>query len=279
MRVRAIAPQRDGRRFRYSIETRHDDVRAGRARDHRGSAAIDASTPSAQGGSRVERDPTLSFAQTVRRRRSVRAFLERQVPKDVIRQVLEDAQLAPSNCNTQPWSVHVVSGSKRHALSAALVAAATRGDYSSDFSFKVQDYGAPYDERQQAQSKAYLEALAIEREDAEGRRRASMRNYRFFDAPHVILLSMPSVGDNVRVAADIGMYAQTLLLSLAARGLGGVAQTSLGMFATVIRQELSIPEELRLLFGISFGYPDPSAPTNGLQMKREPVSQSVTWYG
>ena len=52
-------------------------------------------------------------------------------------------------------------------------------------------------------------------------------NYSFFNAPHVALLFMPSFGDNVRVGSDIGMYGQTFLLSLAARGRGGIPQTSL----------------------------------------------------
>lgn len=50
------------------------------------------------------------------------------------------------------------------------------------------------------------------------------RNLEFFGAPHVVMHFMPEVGDNVRVTGDIGMYAQTLLLSLTAPGLGGIPQ-------------------------------------------------------
>jgi hypothetical protein len=39
----------------------------------------------------------------------------------------------------------------------------------------------------------------------------------FYDAPHVAFLFMPKLGDGVRTAGDIGMYAQTFLLSLTAR--------------------------------------------------------------
>lgn len=44
--------------------------------------------------------PALSFHELVRRRKSCRQFLPEPVAPDLIRQVLDDAQQAPSNCNT-----------------------------------------------------------------------------------------------------------------------------------------------------------------------------------
>jgi nitroreductase len=221
---------------------------------------------------------TLPFADTVRARRSVRAFLPDPLPDAVIAEILEEANLSPSNCNTQPWNVHVVSGASRDALSEALLQAVGKSAFSKDFSFAVTDYTGRCSERQQAQGKAHHEALSVGRDDAERRMAAAMGNYRFFGAPHVVLLFMPSVGDNVRAAADVGMYAQTFLLALAARGLGGVPQTSLGMFADTIRDALGIAAELKLLFGISFGRADPAAPANRLAMPRDPLSAGVTFH-
>jgi nitroreductase len=74
------------------------------------------------------------------------------------------------------------------------------------------------------------------------------------------------------------MYAQTFLLALAARGLAGVPQTSLGTFAAIAREVLGIDEELKLLFGISFGHPDQASPANKLTMPRDPVSECVTYH-
>ena len=82
-----------------------------------------------------------SFSAVVKARHSVRDFLPTPVPEDVLRAVLADAQQAPSNCNTQPWEVHVVSGASRDALSAALVEANEQNGFSMDYSF---DQGAFY---------------------------------------------------------------------------------------------------------------------------------------
>jgi nitroreductase len=219
-----------------------------------------------------------TFEDAVRQRRSIRGFLDKPVPEQVIREVLEDAQHAPSNCNTQPWNVHIVSGAKLAGLSEVIRSKNDAGEFTPDFTFEMSEFHGEYGERKDAQGKAYYEAMNVMRADQEGRKRAAALNYSFFNAPHVALLFMPSFGDNVRVAGDIGMYGQTFLLSLAAHGLGGIPQTSLGFFAGPIREYLGISDELKMLFGISFGYPDEVAPGNRMRMDRVPVSESVTFH-
>lgn len=70
---------------------------------------------------------SMLFRDVVRERHSMRSFLPHSVPEDILRSVLEDAQHSPSNCNTQPWQTHIVSGSKRDALSKAILAADDAG--------------------------------------------------------------------------------------------------------------------------------------------------------
>lgn len=63
---------------------------------------------------------------------------------------------------------------------------------------------------------------------------------------------MPKLGDGLRTAGDIGMYAQTLLPSLAAPGFHSIPQTILGMYADVVPEALGLSYELnRLSFGES----------------------------
>lgn len=220
----------------------------------------------------------MSFEDATRMRRSIRGFLDTPVPEGLIRDVLEDAQHAPSNCNTQPWNTHVVGGEKLKQLSRILHAKNDAGVFTPDFSFEMKDFYGEYLERNNALGKAYYGAMNVMREDRDGRGRVGAMNYSFFNAPHAAFLFMPSFGDNVRVAGDMGMYGQTFLLSLAARGLGGIPQTALGFFAGTIREFLGIPDELKLLFGISFGYPDDNAPGNQFRMDRVPVETSVTFH-
>lgn len=220
----------------------------------------------------------LSFGDTVQARHSIRAFLPDPLPAATINRALNDAQRAPSNCNTQPWVVHIVSGAKRDALSLALHAASEAGRLSPDFSWDEAAFPGCYGERRREQGKLYYENLGVVRDDVEARRRASARNFSFFNAPHVALLFTPVVGDCVRAASDVGMYAQTFLLSLTAHGLGGVPQTVLGLYAQTVRDTLGISSAYKMLFGISFGLPDVGAPENELRMNRDAVHTSVTFH-
>lgn len=220
----------------------------------------------------------LSFQQVVSLRHSCRGFLSKPVPEEIIFDVLKDAQQSPSNCNTQPWNIHIVSGEKLKELSEKLIQAHKAGNFSGDFTFDINDFSGRYKERQFAQGKTYYEALGVAREDKEARDEANFKNYTFYDAPHVALLFMPSVGDHVRVASDVGMYAQTFLLSLTAHGLAGVPQTVLGMFAGIIREFLGISDEYKMLFGISFGYEDHSAIANSFRFEKDPVLSNVTFH-
>jgi nitroreductase len=221
---------------------------------------------------------TSSFQTLVRTRRACRQFLPQPLDDDTLRELFADASWAPSNCNTQPWEVHVVSGDARDRLVVALVEAAEKDDLSLDFSFDPRAYTGVLGERRQAQGAAYHESLGVTREDYERRRAIAGQNLQLFGAPHAAFLFMPEVGDSVRVAADVGMFAQTFLLALAARGLAGLPQTRLGMFADTVRRELEISAESKLLFGISFGWPDTAAPGYEYRIGRECVQNLVNFH-
>lgn len=219
-----------------------------------------------------------SFQTLVRERRSCRSFLPQPVDELTLRETLADALWAPSNCNTQPWEVHVVSGPARDRLIASVVEAEAADVLSPDFSFDSAAYTGAFGVRRHAQGASYHEALGIDRQDYQKRRSVSAQNLYLHGAPHVAFLFMPEVGDSVRVASDVGMFAQTFLLALTARGLAGVPQTSLAMFADTIRRELGVSDERKLLFGISFGWPDKDAAAYRYSSTREPVESFVTLH-
>jgi nitroreductase len=72
------------------------------------------------------------------------------------------------------------------------------------------------------------------------------------------------------------MFAQTFLLALTARGMAGVPQTTLGYYPDTVREALGIPAESKLLFGISFGWPDPNTAAYRYRSPREDVDTFLT---
>ncbi len=104
-----------------------------------------------------------------------------------------------------------------------------------------------------------------------------MRNFTFVDAPHVAFLFLPEPF-GLREAADLGMYAQTLMLAMTANGLGSCPQTALSFQADFVREVLGVEAGNKLLFGISFGYPDESAPANRCVTDRAALADTVTFH-
>jgi nitroreductase len=70
----------------------------------------------------------------VRHRRSICDFFPTQNSPTVVQEALEEAQRARSNCDTQPWDIHILSNAKRPALARALQEAreAEQCQFSSD---------------------------------------------------------------------------------------------------------------------------------------------------
>ena len=217
-----------------------------------------------------------AFLNIVANRRSMRAFKPDPVPRAVIEAVMGGAQQAPSNCNTQPWFVHVVTGDMLEQLRATLPTQFAAGEMALDFPYDGQ-YDGVYKERQYASATALYDALGISRDEKAARNNWFMRNFTFFDAPAVAFFTLPSQF-GLREACDLGMYAQTVMLGLVAHGLGSCPQTSLGFMANVIRPALGLGDHEKLMFGLSFGYPT-ETPVNQVQTERAALHDVVTFHG
>jgi nitroreductase len=213
-------------------------------------------------------------------RRSVRGFLSRPVSQDILEGIFRHAQRAPSNCNVQPWQVIVASGKRKQALSDAYL-----GFMGSNLSVEpdpdfgptmLSRYEGLHKQRQHGSAAALYGAMNIARDDRDGRKDASLRNWTFFDAPHVAFFTMDkSLG--MKGAVDMGIYAQTLALLMTERNVGSCFQASLGYFTKYIHELLSIPENMGILFGMSFGFIDPACSANKCQTGRADFNDAVVF--
>lgn len=218
-----------------------------------------------------------TFDALLHARRSVRGFRPDPVDPALLTQIFGMAQQAPSNCNVQPWVVHVVSGTSAARLRQALHDQAASGvPVDPDYPL-TGGYPGDYRTRQIDAAKALFAATGVARDDTPARIASYLRNFRFFDAPHAAFVFLPDWA-GMREAADAGMYAQSLMLALTAHGLASCAQGALSHYAGVVHHELGVEPGHRLLFGLAFGYPDPHHPANAAHTTRLLVEQAVTFH-
>ncbi|WP_219848877.1 nitroreductase [Paracoccus sp. FO-3] len=219
----------------------------------------------------------MTIDDAVAKRRSVRGYLPDEVPQDILREVLGLAQQAPSNCNIQPWITHVLSGPSLRGLGQKMVAAAQAEippdpDFAADRKFE-----GVYRARQIDAAMQLYGAMGIERHDRPRRDWAYRRNLDFFGAPHAALIFLHHTFEE-REAVDLGIYAQTLMLLLTSRGISSCAQGALGLYPTIVRDHLGLPDTHRLIFGISFGYEDAAVYANRARVGRAGLDEAVVFH-
>ena len=209
--------------------------------------------------------------KAIRERHSTRLFLSRPVPRGLVDEALALAVNAPSNSNIQPWTLVLAYGPPRDRLVKALLEEAQRR--SPDIpplpeSFKhfrselgAQVYGA----------------MGITREDKAAHTAAVLRNWEFYGAPLAGIVCMhKDLGP--ADALSVGMFLQTLLLALTARGLGTCVLVSIAGYPEIVRAQLAIPAELSILCGLAVGYSDPDFAANKLHVDREPLEKHVVCF-
>jgi nitroreductase len=209
-------------------------------------------------------------------RRTCRQFLPDEVPKEDIERLLALAQWTPSWCNTQPWQVIVTSGAATEKFRDALAAYAPSGPHAPDFAFPASYAGVYQDRRRECGAQLY-DSVGITKQDKAGRLQQMMRNFEFFDAPHVaVLTSEEDLG--VYGAVDCGLWVSTFLLGAQSLGLAAAPQAALASYSAFLHEYFDIPEHRKVVVGISFGYPDNDHPVNGFRTTRAPLSEVVSWH-
>ncbi len=216
----------------------------------------------------------MSLLDAIYARRSVRGFLDKEVPADVLERVFAIAAQSPSNCNVQPWKVYVASGDLKNRLRDQMVKNVKAGTPGNpDYEYRG-DFKDEYRRRQVECAVALYSSMGIERDDREGRQRAVLRNFEFFDAPHIAFIGMnPEFG--ATVALDVGMWAQTLMLTMVAFGLHSCPMGTMRQYPDLVRDAFDIEDGTKILFGISFGYEDKAVPANATRTTRDPIASNI----
>jgi nitroreductase len=148
----------------------------------------------------------------------------------------------------------------------------------SDFPWQGKFTG-PYRERQICSALGLWEHQGVTREDREKRAWSWMRNFEFFDAPHVAFIFVTDeFPETLRLATDVGMYAQTLMLALANAGIGSCPQTSISCYPDMVREDLGVESNFKLLMGLSFGYIDKADAANNFRTERAALNDTATFH-
>ena len=223
-------------------------------------------------------DKSPSVTEALNTRITVRQFLDKAVPDDVLNTLLTTALRSPSGGNLQPWKIHVMTGDtlanfKKEAVEITLSGKTEEPTYPA--------YPSPLWEPQRSWRYKLGEdmyaKLGIPRENKMGRLVWFAQNAKFFEAPVGIIIT----GDkrlDMPQHMDIGIFIQSLMLLAREAGLHTAPQGWWRNWTSVCHKYLDIAETDEVLVGMSLGYGDPAANVNNLYADRADLAEVTTFY-
>ncbi|MCJ7683031.1 MAG: nitroreductase [Desulfobacteraceae bacterium] len=214
--------------------------------------------------------------ECIKTRMSIRGFKAEPVPKEVLLEVINIAKCSPSYKNSQPWESVILSGAKKEALTKTLIELLEKDTEPCPDLPEPTSWPAAEAERIDQFLRKRAEASGSTLNDPEALKKARKANFSFYGAPHAIYLFQEASLSSWSLF-DLGLFAQTLMLTANAHGLGTVPQAFATDYAKYIKEFLSIPETKRLVIGISIGYPDMESPRNALRSDRAATDEFVKW--
>ncbi len=220
---------------------------------------------------------TAILARHLAERFSCRGFTPEPVPEQQIEQILTLAQLSASWCNAQPWHVIVTQGAGTERFRSALYerAKASPTANDADFPFPAQ-YTGVYKARRQETARRLYEHVGVPFGDRAASHQQSLENFRLFGAPHVMLIT--TEGDlGTYGAVDCGIFMSNVILLAQSMGIATIPQAAFALFSPFIRSYFDLPENRRILAGISFGYSDSAHPANSFRTARASLGSVLTW--
>ncbi len=210
-------------------------------------------------------------------RKSVRAYLDKPVSREVLEKVLSVAARAPSGTNVQPWHVYVLQGARKAELSAELLRLhAANVPAEREYNYYPEQWREPYLARRRACGFGLYKTLGIAKGDAQRMRDQHALNWTFFGAPMGLMFSVDSDMEKGSWL-DCGMFIQSVMLAACGAGLATCPQAAFAYQAPTVKRIVGIPAHQTLICGMAVGYEDTSAVVNSFVTEREPLQSFVTW--
>ena len=229
----------------------------------------------------MSRDDPSSVTAVVRRRRSVRAFSDRPVDPELLRQILDTARFSPSGGNLQPWHVIVLGGEALAGLKAVMrtrLENPRAPNEGAEYPIYPAQLREPYRSRRFQCAEDMYATMGISRADKDARYAFIAGNFQFWNAPVGLFFCVDRDMGGPQWS-DLGMYIQTVMLLAVEAGLDCCAQEAWTHWYRTVGDYLRLPSERMMFCGLALGYRDDSHPVNQLRTARAPLHEIVEFRG
>lgn len=221
----------------------------------------------------------MKLIDAIKSRKSIRGYTSKPVSKDVVKEILKTAVLAPSGVNSQAWEFAAVTGEALDKIRQTNIKALHERIRENNLPRDDFEKGTVYRKRQVELAKQLFAIMDIPRDDLEKRLNWLERGFRFFDAPvGIVLFSDKSLPPQYE-PLDIGAVMYGICLVALKLGLGTCIVQQGVIFEGPLRKYAGIPDTKKLHTAIALGYPNWNFPANQIVTPREAIDDITIWKG
>lgn len=215
----------------------------------------------------------MNVSDAVIERRSVRGFLDKEVPLEVLKELALKSARAATGGNIQPWHIDIVTGAKMDELKAIMRGKLERREKETPgYDIYPREMTEATKKRTFQIGEIMYSHLGIPREDKAARAQWFARNFQFFGAPAAYFVTVDRRMGPPQWS-DLGMYLQNLMLLAVEKGLATCPQECWAVYPNTVEAFLGTPPERMLFCGVAIGYEDASEPANRTRSPRAPEEE------
>jgi len=214
----------------------------------------------------------MNITNIIKSRRSIRAFLDKPLDRDIISECLEAAIWAPSATNQQPWEFAVVTGDELTKIS---------DDISANFAQKMQgekSFPEVPEENRIRQEEIFTAIAEASGKDGVDGATIFQNSLAFFHAPCAVFFLSYKDCDN-QCLLSVAAAVENFLIAASSKGLGTCWLGIPLICADDIASALKLSAGKEIIAAVAVGYPDNTKNLNLFQRQRVPVEKLTKWYG
>lgn len=203
-------------------------------------------------------------------RKSIRNFSDKKIPTEILENIIRDACQSPSWQNTQPWQVYLASGETLDKIKKQFRVALDKGQKTNP------DLTVPHRVNRTAFTLDNIAKWNESVKEAVGKKGVLDEVFEdaknnLFHAPYIAYLTVNKKASEFTIF-DLGAFGQTLMLAAAGYGISSIPAYALVKYADIVKDNLQVPEDQKLVIGIALGYSSDNK-INKVTTKRAPLDK------
>lgn len=191
-----------------------------------------------------------NFSSLMNERHSARNFQKKEIPENLLKEIITTAQRASSWENSQPWNVYVATGEVLEQI---------RKEYSERSKKKIKGnadmnpgHRTNFSDQGRKNMEEFMQDISKFCQDPK-MENFWLANIVLFNSPAIVYFTL-NKGYMPYSVYDLGGFGMSLTLAAKDYGIDSITAYELIKYPDILRKNLKVPDNEDVIIGIALGY-------------------------